>query len=194
MNGKIDSPSKLQKISKTAAIIATLITSLFTMANGAHTLYQYGMLKKEQRNAHIIKELSTFGSFAAMVEKHRQLAPLATEYAAYIKKQNPFDKNRLDALLHKYGNGALIYYSDEFETFRTLHQFYEELGLQVKRNALEFGLVFELVAYPTEFVEEVTPLCDFLGQNWFAANRGINGMCSSMIYLKQHYEKARSKK
>jgi hypothetical protein len=174
-----------------AAIVAAVVTSLATMLGAANALWQFSWKEHEERKAAEIKQLTTFGTFADLVKNGRTMEGRTVKFARTLPKEG-FTEQRLEDLYAKYGSGSAIYWSEDFKEFREIHEFYEELGLMVERESVNFELVFELVTYPSDFASDTAGLCRFIGRNWFRKGYGIAGMCDNTNKLGKRYEERRA--
>lgn len=184
--------SRFATISKQVATVAAIVTGLTTLAGAAMALWQFAWRTETERKAEDLRELTTFGSYAEIVRKDRDVTKLTNSYMATVREHGPLSPVDLEDLLTRYKTGLAIYEAPEFESFRTIHEFYEELGLQVSRGALDFDLVFQLVTYPSDFAKATRALCTFIGANWFGRGSGIYGMCENQFDLGERYDKQRA--
>lgn len=182
---------RLGELARRVATVAGIIASLSTVSGAGYALWQLALIKSTERQVEEMKQLTTFGTFSEFVAKYRRTAIETDRYVRVLRAEPAFTPARLDELLQRHGTGSSIYYSDEMTRFREIHEFYEELGLQVCRGALNHDLVFELVTFPTDFAERTRPLCRFMGHAWFGANRPIVGMCENTDHLAALYDRMR---
>lgn len=77
-------------------------------------------------------------------------------------------------MLTRYKTGSAMYTSPELKDFRTIHQFYEELGTLIRFGAIDFETAFQLITFPSDFFEETRPQHNFLRDNWFALRADPN--------------------
>lgn len=182
---------RLGELARRVATVAGIIASLSTVSGAGYALWQLALIKSTERQVEEMKQLTTFGTFSEFVAKYRRMAIETDRYLRVLRAEPAFTPERLDELLRRHGTGSSIYYSDEMTRFREIHEFYEELGLQVCRGALNHELVFELVTFPTDFAERTRPLCRFMGSAWFGPNRPIVGMCENTDHLAALYDRMR---
>jgi hypothetical protein len=166
---------------------------------GVGSMWTYFIASINERHVAEVRELTTFGNFATIVNQSydNQLAA-----ASFVSTHLPYTETSATALIKRYGSGSAAFNSPELAEFRKIHFFYEELGLQVEKGVVDFDLIFELVTFPSNFHEHTKTLCDQMGESWFGLpkkgeshdeeiRRKIFGMCSNTESLNQHYLSAR---
>jgi len=180
--------------SKTTAVIITLITAVASLASLTWDFSKFVNSQLERDKAARIAQLTTYSTFGDMLKRYQEIAKLTYEFLDKYR-EDPLDQSKLDLLLAKYKTGSAIFYSSpELGDFSEIREFYEELGTLIRFGAIDFDLAFQVVTFPTDFLEETKALADFIGDNWFGANRRLPSFMLNMRLLAENYENKRNKK
>ncbi|MGC4064841.1 MAG: hypothetical protein QM784_09385 [Polyangiaceae bacterium] len=139
-------------------------------------------------------QLSSFGTYAQLLSQHRNIALRTVTFIHELDRSGGYcgrNAARLRDFLPRFGNGSVLYFSPEMKEYREIHEFYEDLGLQVREGAVEYELIFELVTFPTDFVKKTRCLGELIGDNWFGPGEPIVGFNSNSFYLMERYSASR---
>lgn len=89
------------------------------------------------------------------------------------------------------GSGEAFYLSEEMADFAAVHYHYEQLGALVKLGYIEFTLVYEIIAFPDEYMDAVAPLRQALATDWKGPGRPLHDLGSNIQWLRGCYEYSR---
>ncbi|MDL5034257.1 hypothetical protein QRD43_20315 [Pelomonas sp. APW6] len=89
------------------------------------------------------------------------------------------------------GGGEAFYLSDEMADYAAVHYHYEQLGALVKLGYIEFTLVYEIIAFPDEYMDRTAPLRQALAANWKGPGKPLNDLGSNIQWLRACYEFSR---
>ena len=87
--------------------------------------------------------------------------------------------------------GRDLYFSDRLAPFFKIGQHYEQMGAMVKRDYIDFDLLFDVIAFPDEFWVQSAPLRRDLAANWRGPGDGLKDLWDNFAYLCERYQKAR---
>ncbi len=185
--------AKLSNLGKSIALVVSIATGLSTAAGVVWSLYEFASAAHEKARAARIAQLTTFGSFGDLLENYREIEILTNSFIR-THRGTGWD---FKALLEQHGTGASIYYSPEFEDYRKIQMFYEELGTLIRFKALDFEIVFQLMTFPSDFYEGTKPLQDFLSAHWYElrkdpAKRALKGFGTNLTQLAENYDRRRN--
>jgi hypothetical protein len=110
---------------------------------------------------------------------------------AFVKDKLPQLLPRVDQLIRDAGNGEDVYLSKDLEDFAAMHYHYEQMGAMVKLGYIEFPLIFEIIAFPDDYMKQVRPLRDALAANWKGLGTGLPDLGSNIEFLRACYENSR---
>lgn len=110
---------------------------------------------------------------------------------AFVHAQLPQVLARAEALLGAAGNGEDFYLSKDMEDFAAVHYHYEQLGALVKLEYVEFALIFEIIAFPDDYMAAVKPLRDAVAANWKGLGKPLPDFGSNIEFLKSCYALSR---
>lgn len=178
---------RLSRIGRNLAIIAGIFTALSTMGGLTWNLIEDAQATREKRFAARISQLTSFADFGDAFKHYREIGPLGTAFAQRARQI----RWNCDSLLNLYGSGAAIYYSDDLKAYAHVREFYEDLGLLIRYQAIDFDLVYESIIFPDDFVEATAPLTRCIGENWFGKGRGVKDFSENMIMLGENYDRRR---
>jgi len=179
--------SRLNKFSKNLAIVVAVITALSTIAGVAWNVYEDARSTYEARKSQQLSQLTTYADFGEVVKRYREIGSLAADYARTISGM----EWNCDSLLAEYGNGNGIYYCRDFAEYREVREFYEDLGILVRYGAVDFDLVYDVVIFPDDFVDETRGLTECIRENWYGRGKGVPGFSSNFRELEKNYERKR---
>ena len=111
---------------------------------------------------------------------------------AFVHAQLPQVLARAEALRGAAGNGEDFYLSKDMEDFAAVHYHYEQLGALVKLEYVEFALIFEIIAFPDDYMAAVKPLRDAVAANWKGLGKALPDFGSNIEFLKSCYALSRS--
>lgn len=160
---------------------------------------------REEQNEKV-SQLSTYASLGAMLKKYedevsRDLSKMVSHdwYQKMILNQRGFCRE----LINKHGRGAYINYSPQFKEYRSVHRFFENLGVLIEYDALEFELIFSLIPFPGDFPDGKYPsdlaenpiiaIDECIGKNWFGKDRPLLDYGASIKRLGYNYNYERMK-
>lgn len=96
-------------------------------------------------------------------------------------------------LLEKYKTGEQMYHSEELKGFRSVKDYFEQIGAFVKLGYLDFDLFFCVVAFPDSFWINSEPYRKCIGKNWSTEKGELKDFDSNMGYLYNLYKEKRIK-
>lgn len=111
---------------------------------------------------------------------------------AFVHAQLPQLLLRAEALIRAAGNGEDFYLSKDMEDFAAVHYHYEQLGALVKLEYVEFALIFEIIAFPDDYLAAVKPLRDAVAAHWKGLGKPLPDFGSNIDYLQSCYALSRS--
>ncbi|XGV97947.1 MAG: hypothetical protein ACAF41_03230 [Leptolyngbya sp. BL-A-14] len=174
-----------------------------------YQILEFAMNKQiREERAEKISQLSTYGTFGEIIKKYQ--GDIAHETTTVLKPKNQYKlvvkkSNFCDYLVGRYGRGIDIFYSESFKEYRSLHNFYEMLGLLIKEDVIDFDLVFSLFNFPGEFVDGIYPkdfrknpliaFDDCVAMNWFGKNHALidHGDLVKQLGYNYNYKRLRLK-
>lgn len=109
----------------------------------------------------------------------------------FVREQLPALLADADQRIRKAGSGEDFYLSAEMHDFAAVHYHYEQLGALVKLGYVEFPLIFEIVAYPDDYMAAVEPLRAAVARHWKGIDKPLPDFGSNIAYLKTCYELSR---
>lgn len=109
----------------------------------------------------------------------------------FVREQLPALLADADLRIRKAGSGEDFYLSAEMHDFAAVHYHYEQLGALVKLGYVEFPLIFEIVAYPDDYMDAVEPLRAAVARHWKGIDKPLPDFGSNIAYLKTCYELSR---
>ena len=180
-------------LSKNIAVIVGIVSGLSAISGAAWSLFEFARAMHERTRFEQVSQLTTYASFGELLKRYHQIEEVTDNFMRQHRKDN-WD---LPALLEKYGTGASIYYSPELKDFREIHRFYEELGALIHFDAVDFELVYQLISFPTDFLESTRPLQVFVRDHWFElrkdpAKRALKDFGCNFEELNRVYERRRT--
>ncbi len=89
------------------------------------------------------------------------------------------------------GSGEAFYLSEEMADYAAVHYHYEQLGALVKLGYIEFPLVYEIIAFPDEYMDTIAPLRQALAAHWKGPGKPLNDLGSNIQWLRACYEFSR---
>ena len=184
---KVKWGERLSRFSKNLALVVAIVTGLSTLIGLAWNIYENAQATRDERYDEQIAELTTYADFGEMVKEYRVIGRRTAEFM----KAHRHTKWNCDSLLDLYEAGVSIYYSKDLEDWTSLREFYEDLGLLIRYDVLDFDLVYELIIFPTECIELTAPLTDCLSENWYGPGKPLYGLSSNLHQLHLNYERKR---
>ncbi len=110
----------------------------------------------------------------------------------FVKEKLPLILPRLDELIRAAGSGEDFYLSKDMEDFAAVHYHYEQMGALVKLEYVEFPLVFEIIAFPDDYMAAVKPVRDAVAANWKGMGKALPDLGSNIDFLRACYESSRN--
>ncbi|HLO93074.1 MAG TPA: hypothetical protein VK195_02050 [Burkholderiaceae bacterium] len=98
---------------------------------------------------------------------------------------------RIQEKIREAGSGEAFYLSEEMADYAAVHYHYEQLGALVKLGYIEFPLVYEIIAFPDEYMDRIAPLRQALADNWKGPGRPLGDLGSNIQWLRGCYEYSR---
>lgn len=179
---------RLTKLGKNLAVVAGIGTAISTLAGLTWNLIEDTHATREKRIATRIRELTSFADFGELVTHYRRdVGKKSTTFTQFAQSHTW----NCDSLLNAYGSGAALYYSDELQDYAHVREFYEDLGLLIRYDAIDFELVYQSITFPNDFVEASEPLSRCIGENWFGRGKGIKDFSFNMDLLEKNYQRRR---
>ncbi|MDT8998222.1 hypothetical protein RQP53_02915 [Paucibacter sp. APW11] len=88
-------------------------------------------------------------------------------------------------------NGRSVYLSEEMSDYAAVHYHYEQLGALVKLRYIEFPLVFEIIAFPDEYMEATASAQAALAASWYGPNKPLKDFGANIRWLQRCYQHSR---
>lgn len=180
---------RLSQLGKNLAIVAGIGTAISTMGGLAWSLIEDATATREKRIAVRVSELTSFADFGDVVDRYRK--EIGQKSSIVVQQMRGRTWN-CDSLLDLYGSGSAFYYSDEMENYAIVREFYEDLGLLIRYQALDFDLVYEAIIFPDDFVQETEALSCCISENWFGRGKGVPSFSFNMNLLEKNYQLRRN--
>lgn len=98
---------------------------------------------------------------------------------------------RLSEKVRDAGSGEAFYLSEEMADYAAVHYHYEQLGALVKLGYIEFPLVYEIIAFPDEYMDRIAPLRQALADNWKGPGKPLSDLGANIQWLRACYEHSR---
>lgn len=111
----------------------------------------------------------------------------------FVKEKLPQILPRLDELIRAAGSGEDFYLSKDMEDFAAVHYHYEQMGALVKLEYVEFPLVFEIIAFPDDYMAAVKPLRDAVAANWKGMGKALPDLGSNVDFLRDCFQYSRKR-
>jgi hypothetical protein len=111
----------------------------------------------------------------------------------FVRVQLPQLLPQLDTLIRQAGSGEDFYLSQAMQDFAAVHYHYEQLGALVKLQYVEFPLIFEIVAFPDDYMAAVQPVRDTVAAHWKGIGQPLPDFGANIGYLRGCYEFSRSR-
>lgn len=89
------------------------------------------------------------------------------------------------------GSGEAFYLSEEMADYAAVHYHYEQLGALVKLGYIEFPLVYEIIAFPDEYMDRMAPLRQALAAHWKGPGKPLADLGSNIQWLRACYDYSR---
>lgn len=90
------------------------------------------------------------------------------------------------------GSGAAFYLSEEMVDYAAMQYHYEQLGALVKLGYIDFTLVYEVIAFPDEYMDAIAPVQRALATHWKGQHRALDDLGANIQFLRACYQKARA--
>jgi hypothetical protein len=144
------------------------------------------------RNANVAltgTRLSTLATLKEFIDNDDKIRVKAERFLA--SENN--NQAKLDELIKKKGSGENAYDSDELKDLREVAHHYETLATLVKRDYIDFDLVFDTIPFPDKFWEATREFrLELRTRNW-SDGKGLEDFLIDSEYLKKRYDEARLK-
>lgn len=185
----------LSKIARVITVLVAIVTGITTVSGVLWNLYEFANYTKQKTKAAQISQLTSYKTFGELLTHYRKIE-LKTDM---FMRTNVIQKLNLNYLIDKYKTGSSIYYSEELNDYREIREFYEELGVLIRFDAIDFNLVFQLITFPSDFYEATKQLQEFIGEHWFelrkeVGKRKLKDFGFNMDQLASNYELRRNRK
>lgn len=177
----------LNRFSKNLAIVVAVVTGLSTIAGFAWKLYEDARASYERRRTGQVAQLTTYADFGEVVKRYREIG---RETAGFLKENWSVQWN-CDSLLQLYGTGAGVYYSADLKRYAEVREFYEDLGILIRYDAIDFDLVYDVIIFPDDFVEKTGTLTDCVCRHWYGRGRPVVGFSANLYELQENYARRR---
>ncbi|MGM9512969.1 hypothetical protein ACS5PK_01820 [Roseateles sp. DB2] len=100
-------------------------------------------------------------------------------------------KPHLQEKIREAGSGEAFYLSEEMADYAAVHYHYEQLGALVKLGYIEFPLVYEIIAFPDDYMDRIDPLRQALAAHWKGPEKPLNDLGANIQWLRACYEYSR---
>lgn len=115
------------------------------------------------------------------------------------RRGREFVRTRLKALLaqadqriREAGSGEDFYLADDMKPFADNLYHYEQMGALVKLGYVEFPLIYEVIAFPDDYMDAVEPLRAAIAANWNGLGKPLSDLGSNIAYLRACYQLSRA--
>ena len=161
---------------------AAILALLFAVNQYWQTASAQRQTTKAERIVHLSTVRAFFSTYDAII-------PTAIKFTADLTSGHmraPKD------LLAAYQTGERMFYADELKDFRTVRDYFEQLGTYVEKDYIDFDLVFEIVTFPDSFWVNTEELRKVIADNWSKERGPLSDFSSNMRKLYERYQKARA--
>ncbi len=118
-------------------------------------------------------------------------AKIARRAHRFLSTSWPQIRPRMQEKIREAGNGEAFYLSEEMADYAAVHYHYEQLGALVKLGYIEFPLVYEIIAFPDEYMDTTAPLRQALAASWKGPGKPLNDLGANIQWLRVCYEFSR---
>lgn len=109
----------------------------------------------------------------------------------FVRTQLPQLLPQLEERIRQAGSGEDFYLSDAMQDFAAVHYHYEQMGALVKLQYVEFPLIFEIIAFPDDYMAAVQPVRDAVAAHWKGLDKPLPDFGANIAYLRACYEFSR---
>lgn len=180
------------QFTKQVVHIATSLSVIAGIFVGLGELYKS---RKELYMAVRIMKLNSLQHHNRIFDQDREIRHKRQEFVeSYRKiKEQEGEQKYIEKLFAKYRTGRAVYLSEELEILSKVGRHYEYLGALVKLEYIDFPLVFEVLAFPDDFLDETQELRRRIKNEWGGPGKKNNEFWANFMYLRELYHKGRKK-
>jgi hypothetical protein len=217
--------ARLKDLGKYIGIITGVLSALAVGVGIIGNVWFYLLSQYNARELAAKQDLSTYTTYGELLDEYRNnIEPatgrfLSSRQFLLSEKKNPlhmkpdgsyneeFDKEfkkeckNLLKQKTKTGSGLELFYLPDYNDYRKIHNFYETLGFSLKKKAIHFDTVFDMVVYPAGWKDENKwasfdpfynlELC--VRDNWFGENHSLPDFSDNFLQLGYNYQYRRLK-
>jgi hypothetical protein len=152
------------------------------------SLTQLAEWVKDAKRASVSARLDAFGHVRKFLEEDEAVRRRGR---AFVRDTLPGLLPQVAERIRAAGSGEDFYLSKDMEDYAAVHYHYEQMGALVKLQYVEFALIFEIVAFPDDYMREIKPLRDAIAAHWKGPGQPLPDFGSNIDFLKSCYEKSR---
>jgi hypothetical protein len=192
-------PMSDEKETKGWMLITKQIVQIFTCLSFIMGIFLgLGELNKSRRELYVavrILKLSSLQHQNRIFEQNREIRHKRQEFVKKYRKikAEKREQEYIQQLFLKHGTGRCVYLSEELKVFSAVGRHYEYLGALVRLEYIDFPLVFEVLAFPDDFLDETRKLRQRIQDEWDGPGKRNNEFWKNFIYLRELYCKERKK-
>ena len=168
--------------------LVSIATGLSVIVGVLISLTQLAAWVNESKRANLSARLQSLSEVQKFLQSDEAVRRRGR---AFVHAQLPQVLARAEALLGAAGNGEDFYLSKDMEDFAAVHYHYEQLGALVKLEYVEFALIFEIIAFPDDYMAAVKPLRDAVAANWKGLGKPLPDFGSNIEFLRSCYALSR---
>ena len=134
-------------------------------------------------------------SIAALSESRRLFAEYEkfTQAEVAFNKAPPLSRQEVEQLLIEHRSGQALYNLERFKDFRAVKGYFDSIGTYVRRDYLDFDLVFDMLSFPDTLWENSTELRRVIRENWHGPGKPLKDFDTNAEWLYARYKEARKK-
>jgi hypothetical protein len=170
--------------------LVSIATGLSVIVGVLISVQQLAGWVGDSKQANVAARLESLGQVKEFLAADEQVRRRGR---AFVKDRLPQLMPRIEQLIREAGNGEDVYLSKDLEDFAAVHYHYEQLGALVKLGYIEFPLIFEIIAFPDDYMKQVQPLREALAANWKGMGKPLPDLGGNIDYLKSCYTLSRER-
>jgi hypothetical protein len=175
--------------------IVQIITAMSVIVGIVFGLIELNKSRKELYVAVRILKLSTLQHQNRIFEQDRQIRHKRQEFVQEYKKIKAAGREQeyIQQLFVKHKTGRCVYLSGDLNAFSEVGRHYEYVGALVKLDYIDFPLVFEVLAFPDDFLDETQKLRQRIQDEWDGPGKRNKEFWKNFLYLRRLYREERKK-
>ena len=173
--------------------IVQIVTGLSVVIGIFFGLSELMNARKELDVAVRILKLSSLQHHNRIFEQNRRIRHKRQEFVKKYKKIKAEGREQeyIHQLFVKHGTGRSVYLSKDLKVFSEVGRHYEYLGALVKLDYIDFPLVFEVLAFPDDFLDETQKLRQRIQDEWDGSGKRNKEFWKNFLYLRELYREER---